>query len=813
MRQTTAILKRKLTLTTAIMLCAGFLAPTAAAQERAAAQAPDDASVQFEEIVVLGERFGSGLSRATFAVSAQDIEERPLGAEITQALAQIPGVQVSTGDARGGSFSFELYLRGLSDEQIGFSIDGIPTGDSRFNGGQPPNRFVESSNVSKIVVSQSAGDIGSPSRFALGGFIEFQTDDPKDEFGAELEAGVGSFDYQRYMARVDFGEILPGLTGYTSFSDQSNDNYAGPDSRSKNRQHFDFKLVQALDNGSTIKFRSSYNYLKDNDFNIISLDEFNASPRSDRAGDVLTGVPNVDVDFGGALGGERHDWLVYLNADLVLSDTVSLKINPYLHTLRGESYRYQNEQQALDGEDPRAVLGYDETGGAIRPDVITTADGDTYGGPADLRVTPRDRDRYGVTAEVAAADVAGFNTIRIGGWYESNKANELRNFYPLRDSRVGLDYDHADLRYVEYERESTVDTLMLYAQDQMALLDGRLKLDIGLTYYDIQYDAQSPLEYQAHLSFSQASGIQPKVGLSYDLGEGLEVFAGYAQNFGGLPEDVFLGSSSTINPDDLAPVETDNFDLGLRYVKPGLALSLQGYMVDLKNNIGIVPTDQSADVDDILRGNAATRAANLAGTETWGIEATAYMDFGTVDLYATYAYQHAYHDDAQTEAERIALAENGIIAGERIRDIPTHSAYVELGWQPTDNVRIAANASYTGKRVGAHYLVPNFCNAFFCFDNDGNGVDADQALGVEELPSHTLLGINAKYSPDTGTALDALTFHLNIDNLLDETFVSAVSGATATLPEYGLVGGAGYTLDRYFIGYPRTVTFSVSAKF
>src|SRR5690606_34120634 len=131
---------------------------------------------ELETVSVVGQRFGIGQARAAFEVAKEDIELRPMGADITQSLAKVPGVQVSTGDARGGSFSFEMYMRGLTDEQIGLTLDGIPTGDSRFNGGSPPQRFIESSNIGRIEVSQSSGEIGAPSRFALGGFVNFVTD-------------------------------------------------------------------------------------------------------------------------------------------------------------------------------------------------------------------------------------------------------------------------------------------------------------------------------------------------------------------------------------------------------------------------------------------------------------------------------------------------------------------------------------------------------------------------------------------------------------------------------------------------------------
>jgi iron complex outermembrane receptor protein len=166
-----------------------------------------------DEVVVTAERFGSGLARATFTIGAEDIQERPLGAEITQALVKVPGVQVSTGDARGGSFSFEIYMRGLSDEQIGLTLDGIP--DRRLVASTAVRRRAlhrESSNVGKITVSQSAGDIGAPSRFALGGFIDFVTDAPRKDFRHDgRRRRWARSTSRRIYGRVDSGEIAPGL--------------------------------------------------------------------------------------------------------------------------------------------------------------------------------------------------------------------------------------------------------------------------------------------------------------------------------------------------------------------------------------------------------------------------------------------------------------------------------------------------------------------------------------------------------------------------------------------------------------------------
>ncbi|MDM3872357.1 TonB-dependent receptor [Porticoccus sp. W117] len=759
-----------------------------------------------EEIIVKGlkERFGSGIGRAEYVLGAEDIELRPGGAEITQALTKIPGVQVSTGDSRGGSFSLELYLRGLNDQQIGLSVDGIPAGDARFNGGSPPNRYVESSNVGQITVSQSSGEIGSPSRSALGGFIDFATEDPKEEFGVEVELGTGDDEYRRNFLRVDTGEIAPGLSGYFSFSDQSNDIYTGPNNRDRDREHLDLKLVKDFGE-SSVSYRYSYNKLDDNDFGIVSFGDFLNDPNSDTVNDVFTGDPSIDggfTGFGGALGGVREDILTYFNIDLALSDGVKLSINPYYHELEGESFAYQDEANVTASGDPRD-----------RDVSQITVDGD--GNPvADLRITPRNRERYGVTAELLLDGLIENNTIRAGFWFETDEANEDRNFFQVTDARTGIAFAQSALNYIEYERNIETDTAFFYVQDSISLLDDALGIDIGLTYHDIEYNYGSTLEEDAGtFPFSETieaktDGVDLKLGGVYRFTDDLEVFAGYSENFGGIFEDAFLGSSSAIDPQTIQAEQSDNIDLGIRYVTDTVALSLQAYWIDFENRLTTVPTMIDPDnVDDVINGNSPTQVVNQGGVDSKGIELTASYILDNVDLYATYSHQNAeWSEDDPTQ---------GIVRGVQVQDIPEDSFFAEIGWSPRENVRFALNGKYVGTRVGANLFVPGFCNPFFCFDESGNGVTALQNLGVQELDSYWVFNFLGSYELQDIGELKNVRFQLNIDNLFDEDYIASVTGATSSLPEFGVIGGldAESALDRYFISAPRTVTFSISAEF
>ena len=772
----------------------------AIAQDQEAEAAEEEGVL--EEVVVLGlkERYGSGLSRAEFVLGAEDIEQRPMGAEITQSLIKIPGIQISTGDSRGGSFSMEMYLRGLNDQQIGMSVDGIPAGDSRFNGGSPPNRYLDSNNVGVIQVSQSSGEIGSPSNSALGGFINFGTLDPMDEFATEFGVGLGNYDYQQFYFKVNTGEILGGITSYWSFSDQSNDIWTGPKSRSKSRQHFDVKLLKEFESGSSVSYRLSYNDLDDNDFGIVSLGDYENNPTSDTVNDEFAGDPDVDGGFtgyGGALGGLREDLMTYFNMDFVLSDSIWLSINPYYHELDGESFAYQTDSTTTVSGDPRDQDTIEEE---------YDADGTRV---ADMRVTPRDRKRYGFTSEITFDDVFGFNDIRIGLWVEDDKTNEDRNYYRVTDTRAGIEYSKNALGYIQYERTLDTSTLYYYFQDKMSFLDDRLLLDIGATVHDVEYSWKSPIEFSGTNKVSADSDpVDWKLGGLFRFTDSVEMFAGYSQNFGGIFEDAFLGTSDAIDTRTLKPETSENIDIGLRYVTDSAAISVQYYKIDFKNRLTTVPSNVDPDdIDDVINGNSSTQLVNQGGVNSSGIEITGSLIRGDFTLYGTYTNQKSeWADDDPSQ---------GIIKGARVHDIPENSFFGEIQWSPNDQFTAAINAKSVSDRLGGNIFVPGFCNPFFCFDENGEGVNGGDFLRHENIDGYWLVGVVASYNLPPMGRLNKFRVQLNIDNLFDEEYIASVTGATTSLPEFGLIGGltAESALDRYFIGSPRTVTLSLSAEF
>jgi outer membrane receptor protein involved in Fe transport len=133
-----------------------------------------------------------------------------------------------------------------------------------------------------------------------------------------------------------------------------------------------------------------------------------------------------------------------------------------------------------------------------------------------------------------------------------------------------------------------------------------------------------------------------------------------------------------------------------------------------------------------------------------------------------------------------------------VRDIPKNSFFGQIGWRPLPGLKLEANARYVGDRVGGHIIAPV----------------TFQEIGVEMIDGYTLVGLTATYDLKRAGVPD-LRFQFNVDNLFDEEYIGAVSGSTATQPEFGYTVATPNTrtLDRYFVGAPRTYTLSVRARF
>lgn len=179
-------------------------------------ETPKDEPVKLLEFFVSEK----GLSRANNAITPQEFKISVPGVTVEKLLAYVPGVNVTVRDPFGFYESGnDIRVRSFDITRLAITIDDVPMGNNSTRYGSPSGRIVDGENLANIEVSQGTGDVTTPAYEALGGSIKYYSANPTREMGLTIKQALGSFDLNRNFQKINFGEILPGLTAYVSHSD------------------------------------------------------------------------------------------------------------------------------------------------------------------------------------------------------------------------------------------------------------------------------------------------------------------------------------------------------------------------------------------------------------------------------------------------------------------------------------------------------------------------------------------------------------------------------------------------------------------
>lgn len=160
-------------------------------------------------------------------IDASYLVTQPAGQTVVDSLNKIPGFNFTNNDPYGSSGG-NIRLHGFDGNHISLTWDGMPLNDTG-NYAIYTNQLPDSENIGTISVNQGATDVDSPSAAASGGTIAIRTSRPSDTFAVMFQPSFGSFSYQRYFGRVDFGAFGPLNTlGFISLTSASNDKFKGP---------------------------------------------------------------------------------------------------------------------------------------------------------------------------------------------------------------------------------------------------------------------------------------------------------------------------------------------------------------------------------------------------------------------------------------------------------------------------------------------------------------------------------------------------------------------------------------------------------
>tara|TARA_R110002051_G_scaffold10866_6_gene40607 strand:- start:16792 stop:19179 length:2388 start_codon:yes stop_codon:yes gene_type:complete len=761
-----------------------------------------DEARELDTVIVVGQQQTYSSAESTEAMALQQ-------APVTSVLAQIdnlPGVQVQEGDAFGfDDWSTGVAVRGfqnnLGEQQVGITIDGLPNGGSNYGGGAKANRYIDTQNAGAIEVSQGTADIASRTNDALGGTLNFTTQNPLDERRVRVSASLGDFDSQRFYGRYDSGFLSDNKTKFwVSLSTQSATDHVNQ-SADNSRDHMAAKL-QTEQFGIDWTSYLAYDDTHENNYQrLFSPADFAANPNSDGLTAEWTGIPYIDQLYRKAWGTLRTNTFFYLKGEKEVFDGFKVDAGVYRHDNDGRGDwvpQYVVNVGQYGTSTVPLVTFTDPAGSPLTPTPgCVSSITYPYGGagpeydpacfPANsipvssYRHTHYQKERTGAYADFEWQTPIGQtvdNTLRGGLWYEDATRYEYRDWHKLIDSRVGADYDYTAY-WVQYNREFPQSTFKWYLEDVVKVSDFSFRLGMKQFSNEIERaDNFAPNDAALNFKVSTDSDVLFSGGAAWTPSAvpGLEVFAGYAENFKAIPDTVLEVLAPGGTPD---PETSENSEVGVRYSGQRFRGSLVYFDSTFDNRLLAVANQTVNGIDYLEASNGGY--INGGGIESSGFEASG--EFRATDNLSFFA---SYTGISDANILGSGIVTQDAATGLTVLDSNGNIVSTVVGNQVPG---IAKNMAV----VSADYTDGNFFAGLSTKWVDDRFVDVGNTWTAEGYYDADLYaGISGEAISDDLSNLD---FRLTVNNLFDGDWLAGISG-----------GGA-------WISAPRTVVFTVTADF
>ena len=768
-----------------------------------------DDEMSYETVIVVGQAQTYSSAETTEAMTLQQ-------APVTSILAQIdnlPGVLVQEGDTFGfDDWSTGVAVRGfqnnLGEQQLGITVDGIPNGGSNYGGGAKANRFIDTQNAGAIEVSQGTADIASRSNDALGGTLNFTTQDPLDERGIRVSASLGDFDSQRFYGRYDSGLWNDGVSKlWVSLSTQSATDHVNGSAENE-RDHIAAKFQTSKFGWDWTAYASYDDTQEDNYQRLFSPADFASNPNSDQLTAEWTGIPYIDQLYRRGWSTLRENSLLYLIAERELVGGLDVELGIYRHDNDGRGdwvppylvnvglddttaglpeTEYLGGETIFGGPFLGQIFFVDPTGVALAPaDGCVSSITFPYGGagpqydPAcyprgsiavqSYRHTHYQKERTGLYGDFEWAANFGEieNTVRGGLWYEDATRYEYRDWHKINDTRVGFEFDSQPY-WVQYDREFPQTTFKWYLEDVVSVSDFTFRLGLKQFTNEIdRVDNFSPTDPALNFTVDSESDVLLSGGAAWTPSAmpGLEIFAGYAENYKAIPDgvlEVIGGSGISGLPD---PETAENIEVGVRYVGDRIRGSAVYFDSTFENRLFPAPTATVDGIDYLEASNGGF--INGGGIESSGFElAGEFLATEDLSFYASYTYNDASILGTGDTALDTAA---GIFAGNQVPGIAENMFVISADYSQ-DNFFAGASTKWVDDR---------FVNLSNTWEAEGY-YDTDLYVGV--------------FGDAISEDLSNVDFRITVNNVFDEDWLSGISGNGA------------------WISAPRTVVFSATADF
>ena len=743
------------TLRLALLASALITAPTLAKAEPAEVTAADAAAAaaagaevaEDAEIIV----YGKGEVRQVTEIKGEDIKLTVPGGSPFVAIQKLPGVNFQSADPFGVyEWSTRITLRGFNQNQLGFTLDGVPLGDMSYGNtnGLHISRAVISDNIGRTRVSQGAGALGTASVSNLGGTIEFFSRAPQEEAGIAANATYGDSNTLRLFGTIDTGN-LGGFKAYVSAAHIDAEKWKGFGSQRSTQVNA--KGVLDIGSKATLTAFVNFSDRKENDYQDFSLGMLNrlghfwdnisndfplavriatiganrgdtgvAPPANNTLGTVFPApFRSVDDAYYDAAG-LRRDWLAGARLEGDLGSGITGGLQAYYHNNKGQG---------------SWITPYRASPGGL---------------PLSFRTTEYGVDRWGIIGDLAAS--FGDHALKLTAWYEQNDFEQARRFYSMGTSTTvpatsALTYQSNPI-FTQWNNQYRTHIFQFSAQDTF-----EVGSDVSISWgfkgqsVSLSADAINPVPGPLALGDIQSEDLfLPQLGLLWKIDGNNEFFAAFTENQRGFVAAATTGpfassaAGFSVLRSQLQPEKSNTFEAGFRFGQGDLRGVVSAYLVNFANRVLAIPQGPG------IVGNAPI-LSNVGDVRSQGVElGLTWQPVKTVTITGSYAFNdNTYRDDVVNAAGVVVQA----IKGRTVVDSPRHIGNLEIVYDD-GNFYGRANANAMSSR-------------FFTFSNDqkvGGRVIVDGKIGYRITSDNRWLN---------GLAIEG-----TVTNLFDRRYVATI---------------------------------------
>lgn len=648
--------------------------------------------------------------------------DTPGGTNPLTAVAEMPGVKISTLDAYGLA-NIQGGQKGMRvrGEVNGHGIVGTVEGLSLSGPGPGPGGLYlfDKENIERIEFAQGPVSADRGSLFNTSGALNSRLRWPTAEAGGQVNVAGGTENFRRLFVRADSGELPTGTAFFVSGSSTAANKWRGEGDSPNARENFETGIRQQLGD-----LRVSLFYAR-NDMSQHNYKALTAAQASDlkqyRGYDYATAATSSDYyDFN------RQDFLNQAAIGEIayaFSPDTRLTVRPYYAKEEGY-YLYANNAQVLKwlfdhetyGVSSELATRFGETGVKF---------GYTWTN-AEPPSPPTTRKQYNVSG----------GQLVFNGWNLLSKvvdAHEFETYYVTGDHRFGALNLNGSLRYVN-ETLPGIDAYNTAGTTGVA--------------WDVSAEdalARATRNAARSVTSRELHTLLPQVGAAYALTPAVELRVNAGQTYGAPSFDVFnTAPSGSVTRsqqywDRVKPEIATGIDVGARlsfadgYLEPTL------YYTRSRNKAFAVYDSASA----------AAVSQNIGTTQASGLQlAGGWTASSRLQLLSTLSYSRSVFTENPQTAANATLS----VDGRQLPDVPKLMANLGAVWR------------YQGFSVApmAQYVGPRWATSNYDYRVAGYWL-ADLTVGYQQP-----------------TAYGKWTANLGVMNLLDRRYIGQVSTSELT---------------------------------